>query len=143
MPARVTHSGLREELMAIESLADDCAVEAMHIVEGAANGAAVDVRTAYGNHVFSGKLQDRVFVDDIPNGKVVRSASPLAFIFEFGSEARHYLTKKNGVIHETGAMPAAHIFVTVMVRTKRRMVRDLISMIWRHGATHVSGAPDV
>lgn len=142
MPAKVTHTGLREELLAIESLADDCAGEAMHIVEGAANGAAVDVRTAYGAHVVTGNLQDRVIVDDIPHGKIVRSASPLAYIFEFGTEARHYVTK-NGVTHETGPMPAARIFVTVMVRTKRRMQRDIISMIWRHGATHVSGGPDV
>lgn len=142
MPAKVTHTGLREELAAIESLADDCQGEAMHIVEGAANGAAVDVRTAYGAHVFSGKLQERVLVEDIPNGKVVKSGSPLAYIFEFGSEARHYVTKR-GITHEVGAMPAAHIFVTIMVRTKRRMQRDIISMIWRHGATHVSGGPDV
>lgn len=140
MPAKVTWTGLREEFVALGQLPAACRGEAAHITDAAANGAALDVRRAYGEHVATGTMQSRVVVEDTPTGKIVRSASPLAFIFEFGTEARHYITR-HGVTHETGAAPAARIFIPAMVRNRRTMFRALIAMIERFGATRVTGVP--
>ncbi len=135
-------SGLDELRAELRKLPEDLAGEAAHIVEGAANAAAVDVKTEYGQHVYTGHLQDGVYVSHFQGNKfsagaILKSASPLAWIFEHGTEVRHYVTH-NGVTHVTGKMPPSYTFVRAVMRRRRQMYQSLKDLIVRHGLS-VSG----
>lgn len=139
MPVQVHWSGLQEEIRAIESLAAQHLGEASHIVDGEANASAVEIRTAYGEHRFTGRLQDGVTVEDAPHvalevAKRVRSSSPLAFIFEHGTVARH-----TAIGADRGAAPAGNVFIPVMIRGRRRIDAAVAAMMLRSGAKRVSG----
>jgi Asp/Glu/hydantoin racemase len=133
--------GLREEMRA---LPDNLTGEAGHIVEGAANGAATAVRSAYGSHLVTGTLQSRVLVSTKTSNKfgvaaTVKSTAPHATIFEKGTEARHYVTK-NGVKHLLGRMPPANIFIPTIIRYRRAMFENLKDLLRRNGL-QVIGEP--
>jgi len=118
--------------------------EADHLVEDAANGAAVAVRQIYGQHRVTGYLQSHVHVTRFDKGKVsvgwmVKSTSPLAWIFEHGTQARHYL-EVSGVRHTTGRMPGFHAFIPTLSRFRRAMYVQLKAVLVRAGLL-VSGEP--
>jgi len=75
-------------------------------------------------------------------GLVLKSGSPLAWLFDNGSQARHYVTK-GGKDHKTGAMwgktPPTHIFTRTVAKGKRAVVDRIKTMMLRRGATSVAG----
>lgn len=111
--------------------------ESVRIVEAAANGASVAVAQVYGQHRVSGRLQDGVSVSQFLKGKffhgfMVKSSSPIAWLFDHGSQARHWVGGKS-----TGAMwghtPPTHIFVKTMIRFRRGMYEELKGVLTRAG----------
>lgn len=122
---------------ALQRMPQELTGESVHIVEGAANGAAVAVAQVYGQHRVSGRLQDGVFVSQFLKGKffhgfLVKSTSPIAWLFDHGSQARHWVSGK-----KTGAMwghtPPTHIFVKTMIRFRRGMYEELKGVLTRAG----------
>jgi len=130
-------TGLDELKADLRRLPADMTAEASHIVEGAANGAAVAIRTIYGAHVVTGHLQRDVRVEHGATGRAgaesrVIANGRIAWLFENGSEARHYVSVR-GNRHDTGRMPPAHVFVPTMMRARAEMYRKLAEMMRQHG----------
>lgn len=126
-------NGLDELRESLRHLPETLKAEAAHIVEGAANGAEVDMRAGYP----AGELRDGVRVTHFSGGKfsagaIVKSTSKLAWLYENGSEARHYVTVR-GNRHLTGKMPAKHVFIPAAMRARRRMYQQLKEMLQRQG----------
>lgn len=138
MSARVTLNGFDELRAALRALPAELTAEADHIVEGAANGAAADIMSGYGDHVVTGHLRDRVVVDHgassaFTSKSTVKSTSPHAFMFENGTQARHTASGAN-----RGAMPPFHVFIPAAIRARRRMTDQLIALV-RSAGLLVSG----
>lgn len=129
---RFRWDGLEELKAALRQLPEELTGEGSHIVEGAANGAAVDVRSGYAGHRRSGNLQDGVTVEHGVSGfgtsAVVKSNARHAWLFENGSQARHTAIGAN-----RGSMPPAHVFVPAVMRKRRAMYDELKAMLTRHG----------
>lgn len=122
---------------ALANLPEHLTMEADHIVEGTANGAAVAIRQVYGRHRVTGYLQNHVSVTRFDKRKVavgwhVKSNSPHAWLFDNGTVARH---KASGA--STGQMwgrtPPTHAFVTTMSRFRRGMYLQLRGVLERAG----------
>lgn len=134
--------GLEELKAELRNLPADLTGEARNIVEDTANGAAVAIRTIYGKHRRTGNLQDNVIVLQSASGgqfgvaNIVKSAAPHAWLFDNGSQARHYVTK-SGKQHDTGRMwgktPPTHAFVRTMIEYRHRMYDKLADLLRRHG----------
>jgi hypothetical protein len=129
--------GLAELYKQLENLPADLTAEAAHIVEGVANAAALEIRSAYPVH--SGNLRESVFVTHFDRGRYsagaqVKATAHHAWIFENGTAARAYYTK-NGVRHETGAMPPGHVFVPIVMKHRRLMYTQFAALLERHGLT--------
>jgi hypothetical protein len=132
MSAKFGIDGLAELRAELRRLPEDLQGEAAHFVEAEGNGAALDIRRAYGQHRRTGNLQERVTVM-IERTKFgvsveVKSADPIANIFEKGTEARHTDAGAN-----RGVMPAGHAFIPPMVRARRRVNAFLRSLLERKG----------
>jgi hypothetical protein len=130
--------GLAELYKNLENLPADLTGEAAHIVEGVANAAAYEIRSAYAQHHHSGNLRDSVFVTHFDKGRYsagaqVKATAHHAWLFENGSAARAYYTKPGGVRHETGAMPAAHVFIPIMMKHRREMYGQFAALLERNG----------
>lgn len=135
MSAAVVLEGMAEFREALKNLPDDLVAEAGHIVEGAANGAAADIRGGY--PVASGNLRDGVTATRqdgsarIAATSVVKSGSPHASIFENGTKTR---TTKAGA--NRGRMPKPEEslrMIPKVIRARRRMQDDLVDMLRRQG----------
>lgn len=146
MSASVKLEGFEELLRDLRNLPKDSVGEATPIVEAAANSAAFEVRSEYGAHRQTGALQDGVVVERQSSDQFgvsfrVRSKAPHAWLFDNGSNARHYVTA-SGARHETGSMwgktPPTHVFVRTAIRKRRDMYSRLKAMLTRFGA-EVSG----
>lgn len=146
--AKLVWEGLAELKTALRSLPADLATEASNDVIEAGNVAAVRLRTAYGQHVVTGHLQDSVTVRTEAVGPygaavVVRVNDPIAWLFDNGSQARHYTTVR-GKPHSTGAMwgrtPPMHVAARTFAEARREMYDRLKSMLERNGLS-VSGEP--
>ena len=133
----VTWEGLNEFRAQLRELPRRLAGEASHLMEAAANGAAVDIRTVYGQHRVTGHLQESVSVTQEATSAygviyLVKSSDPIAWLFDNGSQARHWARGKS-----TGAMwgktPPTHAFVGTMMRARRRMYSTLADMMVREG----------
>jgi hypothetical protein len=125
----------------LRDMPDTLTTEANHIVEGTANGAAVDIKAIYGQHAISGDLQRSVVVFRREAGRFaaryeVKSTSKLAWLFDNGSQGRHYVTDA-GAEHRTGAMwgktAPTHAFVVTMIRARRAMYDQLKALMTRQG----------
>jgi hypothetical protein len=134
---RIVWSGLEELKAELRNLPADLTKEASNEVRSAANGAAVKIRTAYGKHRRTGNLQESVEVDQKSEGRfsaamVVKSTSPIAWLFDNGSQARHWASGKS-----TGQMwgrtPPTHVFVRTVMQARREMYEKLKAMLVRHG----------
>lgn len=134
---RFTFTGLDELRAELRALPADLKAEGATIVIRAAEGAAQEIRGAYQAHHYSGNLASGVsqkLEEAGPFGVrgVVTSAAPHAIIFENGTEARHYITRR-GVKHLLGKMPAFHIFIPTMMRWRRKMDDQHKALLIRHG----------
>lgn len=143
MSLAVEWNGIEEFQEWLQKLPVDAAREANNIVEEEANYAAFQIRGLYAAHVYTGTLQRGVKVAKTVTREgvvsyTVKSTSPLAFIFEFGTKARHYVTV-HGVTKLLGAMPPAHIFITVIIGRRRLMYLRLKDMLVRFGFLKVFG----
>lgn len=129
---RLVFNGLDDLRAALRQLPEELTGEASHILEAAANGAAVDIRSGYAGHRRSGDLQDKVTVEHGVSGfaasAVVKSNSRHAWLFENGSQARHTAIGAN-----RGSMPPAHVFVPVLIRKRRAMYDQLKDLLTRKG----------
>jgi hypothetical protein len=134
---RFVFTGLEELKADLRRLPADLTDEASAIVFGAGNGAADVIQAGYKAHRHSGDLADHVTVTVRAGGRfgvavVVRSAGRAASVFETGSQARHYVTRK-GVRHLTGKMPATPTFVPAVRRARRAMYAQLRALLVAHG----------
>jgi hypothetical protein len=138
--------GLAELIVELQSLPDHLVGEAGHIVEGAANAAAFEIRSAYGRHRVTGNLQEHVVLEQVSGGRYgvkyrVKSTARHAVLFEIGTQARHTKTGANrGVMPAGGSRPPQPIFVPVMQRRRRRMYSELAQLLERQGLTVVEKA---
>lgn len=137
--ATVTWFGLAELREQLRRLPDDLAGEADHIVQGAANYAAVAARTGYASHRFTGNLQEHVEVvpgthDRYGAAYIVRNSARHAHIFESGTEVRRTTDGWN-----RGRMPAGNVFIPAMIRARNEMWRNLAAMLARVTGWQVSG----
>jgi hypothetical protein len=141
---RVVFDGLEELKRDLRNLPQTLTDEARGIVEHAAKTAASDVRASYPR--VHGNLIKGVRVSTSePNrfsaAATVKNTAPHAWIYDNGSNARHYYTK-SGKKHETGAMwgrhPATHLFVRASIRARREMYGRLKAMLTAQGL-EVSG----
>ncbi len=128
---------LKQDLL---NLPTELQAEAGHIVQAHANAAAARIKDTYPS--ITGELRNKVTVTyDLTSGvaasAVVKNTSRLAYIFENGTEARHYVTI-NGVTHQTGRMPGFHVFIPRVMQERRNMYVDLKALLVRKGLA-VSG----
>jgi hypothetical protein len=137
---RIVFEGLDELRAELLALPDALTGEASHILEAAANAAAADIKAGY--HVVTGELRDGLTVTQRSAGRfgaafTVRNTSRLAWLYDNGSQARHWLSGKS-----TGTMwgktAPTHLFVGTVIRRRRSMYEALKALVARHGLT-VSG----
>lgn len=134
---RFVFEGLDELRAELRKLPETLTGEASHIIEGAANGAAATIKGHYAR--VSGNLVDGVSVtfqrNQFAAGALVKSASEHAWIYENGTQVRHF----NGA--NRGSMPPAppgRAFIPPMIKARRRMYDQFIDLLERHGLV-VSG----
>jgi hypothetical protein len=134
---RLVFSGLEELKAQLRALPAALADEANIIVQEHAQAAAAAVRAVYASHRDSGDLAEGVVVEINAFGRfgvgvVVRSKAKHAWLFDHGSQARHYITRR-GVQHLTGRMPVRPTFIPTMMRFRRAMYGELGDMLRAHG----------
>ncbi len=129
--------GLAELRAALRNLPASLTTEASRIVEGAANGAAAQVR----GQMPAGDARNGVTVTHFERGKfsagaIVKNRWPLAYLWDNGSQLRHYITVR-GKRHPTGKMwgrqSPPHTFIRAMVRARRLMYSQLKDLLERNG----------
>lgn len=145
--ASVTWTGLDELRAQLQRMPAELTGEASGIVTDAAASAKAEIVGIYEQHRVTGNLAKRVTMG--PSGGretqlsghfgvaiVVKSTAPHAWLFDNGSQARHYITK-TGQPHDTGKMwgrtPPTHAFVRTMIKHRRRMYSRLADMLRRSG----------
>ncbi len=131
--------GFEEFKAQLRNLPSELAGEASGIVIGAAEVAAAAIEQKYRANAHTGDLADGVLVEVVEAGPFgvaarVRSVGNLAWLYEMGSEARHYVTVR-GNTHLTGRMPAGNYFIPECIRRRRAMNEALKAMMERHGLT--------
>lgn len=134
----VVWSGMDELRAEFKKLPETAHGEALKLAEGAANGAAVDLRAAYPVGP-TGNLRKGVVVTHFSKGKlyagaVVKNTAPHAWIFENGTQARHTDLGAN-----RGAMPPGHVFIPIIIRARHRLVEQFKALLLRLGASSVTG----
>lgn len=133
-------TGLEEFKAALAQLPEACLGEAEKAIESEANAAYVTIAAVYGAHIHTGTLRRLLTLSPLKRTGVVsglqlRSGSPLAYIFDAGTEARHW--KKNGKY--TGRMPPTWIFSRTVGRARRNLTQRFKEMLLRQGAAKVTG----
>jgi hypothetical protein len=133
---RLEFKGLAELKQQLRNLPANLAAEAGRITEASANAAAVAIRTAYPTGP-TGNLKSGVTVTRFEKGKlaagsIVKNTAKHATIFEVGTQARHYFTKK-GKKKSVGKMPPGRVFVPIAIEKRRQMYEQLVAMLERNG----------
>lgn len=137
MSAKFRFDGLAALKAELDALPTNLTGEADKIVEGNANGAVLDLKRGYGDHIFTGKLLKMVTSAKVATGPFgvavkVRSNSPLAWLFDNGSQARH---KRSGA--STGRMwgktPPTHLFVRTLIKARQELTTKLSDLLIRNG----------
>lgn len=136
--SRIVWSGLDEFGAQLRQSPTALVTEALDIAQAAAEGAKADMQYPR----ITGDLGDHITATAGTAGPfavkaTVLNPSFLATIFEYGTEARHYVTR-NGKQHLLGRMPATPTFIPAVVRRRRAMYEELKALIASHGFT-VSG----
>jgi hypothetical protein len=137
--AAVTWSGMDDLMTALRTLPERLAGEAQGIVKGAADDAQTAIAAGYPSR--TGDLKRRLRLVTKATGPYgvgyqVRNTSPIAWIFESGSQARHTRLGAN-----RGAMPPGHVFIPAVVRARTQMYRALKAMLEREGLLVSGDAP--
>ncbi len=136
MSVEMKFPGLDELQAALRAMPAELTGEATHIVEGTLNAAAGEIKSGYP----PGELQDKLDWDLTSDGVgvigIIQNKSPIAWLFEHGTQARH-----TALGLDRGVAPAAHVFVPVILRQRRKMYELLKAMLERHGLI-VSGEAD-
>lgn len=136
MAGNVTWTGMQEYLAELRRLPGESKGEAEKLIRGTVNGAFVTVAGVYEQHQHTGTLRRRLKISD--DGKQLTSGSPLAWLFDNGSQARHWASGKS-----TGRMwgrtPPTHIFAKTVGRARRKLTEAYKAMLLRRGATSVTG----
>ncbi len=131
---RFAIEGFADFREALRSLPPELSGEAGRLVEASTNAATAAIKAGY--HVKSGNLAGHVYSTIQRNGAgaigTVKNTAKHAWIYENGTQARHYVTV-NGVQHLTGRMPPFHVFVPAMLRERRRLDNDLADVLVRAG----------
>lgn len=135
--ASLKWDGLEEYREELKQLSDVCKAEAGALIEENVNGAYVTISQFYGAHRVTGTLQKGLRIKTLKGGLELRSDSPLAGIFDNGTQARHYF-EISGVKHLTGRMPATHIFSRTVERARQKLAQQYKEMLLRHGAASVT-----
>lgn len=133
---RLHFDGLAELREALRNLPADMTGEATHLVEGAANGAAAEIKAGYPRR--TGHLIAGVTVSSFEHGRfsagmIVKNTAKHAWLFENGTQARHTDLGAN-----RGSMPPGHVFIPVVIRKRRQMYEQLKDLVARQGLV-VSG----
>jgi hypothetical protein len=126
--------GMKEFREALRKLPEELAGEAAHIVEGAANGVASEVRRVYPSH--TGNLIGGVRVTHFEGGKVaagaiVKSSAKHSHLYEYGTAQRRTAKGAN-----RGRMPVpneSRRMIPIVVRARRRMYAQLADLLRRNG----------
>jgi hypothetical protein len=130
--------GLKEYMDELRKLPDECKGEAAKLIEGSVNSAYVTVARVYDAHRHTGNLRRRLTISPMKGGLVLRSGSPIAWLFDNGSQARHWASGKS-----TGAMwgktPPTHIFAKTVAQERRKLTEQYKAMLLRRGAASVTG----
>lgn len=131
MPVSVTWRGLAELSQELHALPMTLTHEAEPIVESIATDTAERIRAAY--PVRTGRLRDGVSAEVVPQDQpvvlwVVRNTSPLAYLFEHGTHARHTALGAN-----RGAMPPGHVFYQPVDAASAEMVREVKALVAEQG----------
>lgn len=129
--------GFAEYLEELRKLPEDYKAEAEKLIEGEVNGAYVTVKAEYLAHVFTGTLAARLRVTTQKGGLALVSGSPLAWLFDHGSQVRHYYTV-NGKKKSVGRMPANRIFSRTVGKARRTLSAGFRDMLLRKGAAEVT-----
>lgn len=139
MATKFVINGIKDLKEALRMLPEELTDEGGSIVRFHALAAAGRIRAGYPAR--TGNLRNGVAIETDTSGfgsrygvryTVVQKARH-AYIYEYGTVARHYYTKKRGVEHATGAMPAGNVFVPVMIDVRQRMQDDLVWLLVRKG----------
>jgi hypothetical protein len=126
-----------EFLRELRNLPDELAGDAGVIVSNAANEAAATIRSVYDQHRVTGNLSAGVRVIPASIGRfgvnfIVKSMAKHAWLFDNGSQARHWASGKS-----TGQMwgntAPTHVFVRTMIAARRRMYDRLGDLLRRKG----------
>src|SRR5262252_9463827 len=138
--ARVTFQlrGVEELLADLTALPDSLRDDAATIIETEAKTAHDAIHAVYAEHVDSGRLVNSLHVERLNTtgafgvGYRVRSDDPIAWLFDNGSQARHWASGK-----ATGAMwgdtAPTHIFVRSLIAARRNMALKLAALLTRAG----------
>jgi hypothetical protein len=129
---QLTFVGLADLRRMLRDLPRDLASRAVAIVEGEADGAAAEIKAAYPEGD-TGNLRRGVRVGTAKSGphtvrRVVRSTAQHASIFETGTQ-----TRQTALGYNRGFMPGANIFVPVVVRRRRAMFEQLVTVVEEAG----------
>jgi hypothetical protein len=136
MSAELKLDGVDAARAWFRALAAGLATEATAILDAAAADAASAIVAGYPSR--SGSLRAGVYVDKPATPTAVAQTRvnnrlPLAYLFEIGTQARH-----NSLGANRGAMPAGHVFIPVMARTRRRVTAQLVALV-EHAGLDVHG----
>lgn len=131
---RIVWDGLAELKEALRALPAELTREAADIVFANADVAAQEIRDAYPKR--TGDLAKHISVTKaggaLSTTATVKNTAKIAWLFENGSQARHYTTV-NGKRHALGRMPVRPTFVPVMIRRRRIMYEVLKRVLTEHG----------
>lgn len=147
MSASIKWEGFFELQQELRNLPEHLAQHAESIVQQAATQAHAEIHAKYSEHRHSGTLANRLRVEKISTSRFgaawrVRSMSPLAWIFENGTQARHTALGWNRGAMWKGrhSRPPGKVFVPAVMRHRRSMYRRLVDLLKSTGAT-VTGEP--
>lgn len=131
--------GLDDLRDALRRLPVDLRDDSGEIVQEAAREAFNTISQEYGEHTGAlrrGLRLRGLQVSTFGSAVDLVNTAPHAWLWDHGSEARHYITK-HGVKHPTGKMwgrsSPPHTFGRASGRARRAMVGKLIAMMERHG----------
>lgn len=137
MSSLVVWDGLNELRDALKAMPEECAGEAGHLLDGAANGAYVDISGAYPSrtgNLRKGMRLNKAMKRGLVVGAEVKNIAPHANIFELGTQARHTSLGAN-----RGSMPPGRVFVPRIIKARRRLTQDLKDMVARTTGAVVTG----
>jgi hypothetical protein len=143
MASTVIWNGLEEYMAELKQLPEACLGEAGKAIEGEVNGAFVAVAQVYERHRFTGTLRRRLTISHLAIGThvygvVLKSGSPLAWLFDNGSQARHWKSGKGtGEMWGKTSNPPTHTFSRAVGKARRKLSGLFREMLLRHGAATV------